>query len=59
MVKSFSRLVRELMGILNCFKIALEGKSFKSFSKDYFCLVCLIILNSQLLRSSFWLGLFY
>ena len=44
--------LRELMSILNCIIFGLQGKSFKSFSFDY-CLVCLIILISQLLKWSF------
>ena len=34
--KSLSSLVRELMSILNCIIFGLQGKSFKSFSNEFF-----------------------
>ena len=39
--KSFSRLVRELMSILNGIIFGLQGESFRSFSTDYFLFICL------------------
>ena len=47
-----------LMSILNCIIFGLHGKRFQKFQKKlFFCLVCSIILVSQFLRLSYWLGL--
>ena len=42
--------MRELIIILNCVIYGLQVKSLKSFSTDFICFVCLILLGSQLLR---------
>ena len=57
--KPLSRLLRELMSILNCIIFHLWGKSFKSFSNDYFLFSLWDFYNfstSEIL--SFWLRLF-